>query len=213
MDYCSSCKHDTQKITTGANSIICTGCGLEQNTPYDLSAEPYDWTRVPVITCYSRKKRFAKLFDHTVNPYAETNDNDMLRYLAQRGSVETISDLIKRIKKSKLKDKRYGSIHIFAKLFVTSYKRPPIPHNLFVLRKQILRRFEDYEFAHKRYCRNNFFNYRWLLAKLLQELNLGAFLIFVKRLKCPNRCRFYEELYKELNLKLKSSPTSCQALW
>ena len=137
----------------------------------------------------------------------------MLRYLATKGKVDTIQDLIRMIKKSNLRDKRYGSLHVFAKMFVTSYKQPATPNNLIWLRKTILRRFEDYEFAHKRYCTNNFFNYRWLLAKLLKEFKLDEYLVFVKMLKCPIRCAYYETMYADLNQKLKRSPTSSQALW
>ena len=57
-------------------------CGLEQKVPYDLTTQPHDWTKTPVITCYSRRKRFAKLFDHTIAPYAEQNDTDMMIYLS-----------------------------------------------------------------------------------------------------------------------------------
>ena len=202
MDLCIYCGIDTQKIVTSANTSICIECGNEKKTPYDLSKEPYDWTRVPCITSYSRKKRFAKLFDNTVNPNAETNDNLMLRYLMGVGLIRTVPELLRIIKKSNLRDKRYGSLHVFSKMFVQSYQKPTTPKNLLLLRKSILKRFEDYEFAHKRYGSGNFFSYRWLLAKLLKEFNLDRYLVFVKMLKCPIRCSYYETMFADLNIKL-----------
>lgn len=208
MNFCPICKHKTQKILTNANTSICTECGLEKQQCFDLSKEPYDWTRVPCITCYSRKKRFAKLFDHTICPYAEQNDTPMLEYLAKQGSIQTIKELISKIKRSGLKDKRYGSIHIFSKLFVKTYQKPKTPTNMIFLRKTILRRFEDFEFAHKRYRAGNFFNYRWLLARLLREFKLFDFLRFIKKLKCPHRCKFYNLMFTELSGLLRTCPSS-----
>ena len=184
-------------------------CGLEQKIPYDLSAQPNDWTKTPVITCYSRRKRFAKLFDHTIAPYAEQNDTKMIIYLSnsvrETGKFDSISDLIQRIKSSGLRDKRYGSIHILSKLFLKNYQRPRQPKNLFYVRKRILRRFEDFEFAHKRYRTDNYFNYRWLLAKLMRELGMAEHLIFIKMLKCPIRSKHYEDMFTDLEDRLKYS--------
>ena len=208
---CDVCSNQTNLLYTKRNTTICSMCGLEQKIPYDLSTQPHDWTKTPVITCYSRRKRFAKLFDHTISPYAENNDTKMIIYLSksvrEAGKFDSISAMIKRIKLSGLRDKRYGSIHVLSKLFLKNYQHPPQPKNLFYVRKRILLRFEEFEFAHKRYRSDNYFNYRWLLAKLMRELGLTEHLIFIKMLKCPIRSKHYEEMFTDLEEKLTHSPS------
>ena len=201
-----NCCVETNRVYTDRNTIVCTICGLEKKVSFDLSKEPNDWTRTPVVTCYSRRKRFAKLFDNTLAPYAEKNDTSMLEYLGRivkkEGKFETYAEMLNRIKHSPLRDKRYGSLHIFAKMFLITYKKPKYPQNILLIRKRILRRFEDFEFAHKRHRLDNYFNYRWLLAKLLIELNLTEYLQFVKRLKCPIRSQHYEDMFNDLQTKI-----------
>ena len=205
-ECCEYCSLSGYRVYTHRNTVVCTMCGLEKGVPFDLRNEPNDWTRNPVMTCYSRRKRFAKLFDNTITAYAEKNDTPMLKFLEdfvlREGKFADCDEMIKTIKNAPLHDKRYGSLHVMCKLFMKGYKQPPPPKNLWRVRKRILKRFEDFEFAHKRYRGDNYFNYRWLLTKLLTELNLTDYLRFVKKLKCPIRCKHYEDMFEELQTKL-----------
>ena len=208
---CEFCSDPTNRLYTRRNTTICKMCGIEERIAYDLSAQPHDWTKTPVVSSYSRRKRFAKLFDNTISPYAEHNDRHMMIYLSdivqKCGKFDSIENMTKCIKKSSLRDKRYGSIHVMSKLFLNNYQELPRPENLFVLRKRILRRFEEFEFGHKRHRDDNYFNYRWLLTKLMTELGLTEYLKYVKTLKCPIRCKHYEDMFNELENKLKLSPS------
>ena len=201
-----SCERGLSVYST-RHTTICNTCGYEKTVPYDLTQQHFDWTKTPVMTCYSRKKRFAKLFDATIAPHGEPNDTQMLKYLSSKNKAGSVDQLLQMVKRSSLRDKRYGSLHLLAKLFLQGYYTPAPPENLWAVRRKILYRFEDFEFAHKRYRTDNFFNYRWLLAKLLTECGLERFLIYVKLLKCPIRCQHYEEMFAALQDKLKYSPS------
>ena len=144
-------------------------------------------------TVYSRKKRFGKLFDSVFTGCAEPKDEKMLRFLGcHKLEITDMKTLLETIKKAHLPDKRFGSIHLFARIFINTFVAPVFDGDRFELRKRVLLDFENLEFAHL----NNtptvpFFNYRWLLGKILTECGVCQYTRYIKEIKCN---KHYEDI-------------------
>ena len=198
MNNCDKCQE--QSLVSMARSSVCTSCGFEKEVPYDLYEQTTNWNACTLQTVYSRKKRFGKLFDCVFTGCAQRKDEKMLKYLASR-DIENMSDLIDSIKLAPLSDKRYGSLHCFARVYIPLFKPPFYKGNRFELRKRILRNFEDLEFEHrKKYPDDPFFNYRWLLKKLFHKNKMFQFDPYIKVIKCKHRRNHYVNMFDELSL-------------
>ena len=72
-----------------------------------------------------------------------------------------------------------------------------------------MKRFQDIEFGHLRFCsKEQFFNYNHLLVILLRESGLTDHTQFVKDLRCKRRKLFYGEML----LKIRSAYTDAEAV-
>ena len=130
----------------------------------------------------------------------------MLEYLHPFAPFTSKKQLLARIKKASLSDKRYSSIHFFCKTFVDNYFAPPRIANTYVVVKQMLNRFGDIEFGFSRLFHGiQFFNYAWLLSQLLNEVQLFDYIRFVKSLKCKQRVSYYSDMLTKIKNFLKSS--------
>ena len=200
-NICPECK--TRTLLTLARTVVCTDCGLEKIVPYDIYAtnEQGHWNSFYFQTAYSRKKRFGKLFDSVIFGGSDTKDEKMLAYLTGvRDNIKNFENLLECIKTCTLADKRYGSLHLLSRIFLKNYKPPARPKNIFELRKRVLRQFESLEIAHrKKYDKKPFFNYRWLLGKILTECGVCQYTRYIKEIKCKNRNKHYEDMFSELS--------------
>ena len=112
-------------------------------------------------------------------------------------SFPNTPDLFSAIKKTTLRDKRYMSIHLFARLFCADYVVPPPVCDS--VRRRILMEFEHVEFGHNRYCvGKQFFNYAWILSTLLRKFKLMEHAEFIKALRCKHRRKFYTDMLEEI---------------
>ena len=100
-----------------------------------------------------------------------------------------------RMKLSTLKDKRYCSLHLFARYFMQTYTPPN--HKL-QFHKTILFSFRDIARNFSRFPNKPFFNYPWLLRKLLFQHSLSDYICFVKPIRCEKRNLYYENLFKQV---------------
>ena len=112
-------------------------------------------------------------------------------------SFDDIGALMGAMKKLKVREKRYQSLHLFCRLTVKNYKAPR--RVSFSERKWLMRKFEMVEFGHRMACGDGaFFNYAWLLRTLLLEADLSGHAYFVKRLRCKERLIHYSELLEQV---------------
>ena len=155
-------------INTTRHTTLCLICGLEKLSPFTQfsmtnNQNTYN-THAPLVQVYSRKKRFERLLNSVLQPSPFSGDNKMLEYLATHKPIKDMKSLLALMKKSSSKDKRYSSIHLYTSLFVSDYSKPPTPINLKHIISQMIRCFEDVEFAHRRYFAygHPFFNYMWI---------------------------------------------------
>ena len=201
------CSCDAFNVETDYSTSICTKCGLETQTGLDMIQKeaPRDMTPFPVG--YSRYKRFSKILDGVLFPTPTISDNQMLEHLMKK-KFATITELIKYMKNAPLRDKRYTSLHLFCRLFVEGYI-PPRSCNYSEVKSCIMKRFQDVEFGHLRFCpKEQFFNYNHLLVILLRESGLTDHTQFVKDLRCKRRKLFYGEML----LKIRSAYTDAEAV-
>ena len=200
-NFCTNCKQHS--LYALARTSVCELCGIERIVPYNMytQSKTIDWSGICIPTAYSRKKRFAKLFDSVTTGHAEKKDEHMLRFLAtKKNEIKSREDVFKCIRESSLSDKRYGSIHLFSRIYIPGFTVPILPKNFFQLKKRVLRKFEDFEFEHRnKYYGKPFFNYRWLLGKILSQFGIRQFGPFIKVIKCKKRRQHYEEMYLELS--------------
>ena len=202
INYCDIC--NTPSLLQMPRSLVCSICGIEKEVPYDMSDQHCnrEWSAIFCQTVYSRKKRFGKLFDSVLMGGSEPKDEKMLRYLdGITEDILSMENLVDKVKQAPLSDKRFGSLHLFARCFVTSFVVPVYRGDYFELRKRVLRDFENLEFAHL----NNtptvpFFNYRWLLKKILNRIGLFQFDSFIKVIKCKHRRQHYEDMFENLSI-------------
>ena len=195
MEYCynSKCKGDI--ILTEFAHTVCTSCGRVQKRHFASDITPRNWLTEPLINVYSRKKRFKTLAEALFWPASCAKDGRMMKYLSRTGRFDSKHELLNAIKQSDIPDKRYGKIHLFCKLFCNDYRVPYGNKDLHHVMITLLSQFHDIEFCFSRLFVNiQFFNYRYLLKKLLLKLKLNEYIPFVKTLKCKQRLKYYDDM-------------------
>lgn len=178
--------------------MTCTLCGtvIDSRPEFLNGIENYV---EPIQMCvYRRSKRFSEMLRKLVYPTPERKDDPVLDYFFKPLKMyDTIDKFVFALKNSGIKDKRYQSIHTFCKLFCSNYK------NICVLTTQefgmLIRMFKDVE---HRFARLSvgipFFNYNWLLSKLIHSIGITRYDPFLKKIKCKKRNLYYEHLFNAL---------------
>jgi hypothetical protein len=72
------------------------------------------------------------------------------------------------------------------------------PDHKLQFHKIIMFSFRDVERNFSRFPNKPFFNYPWLLRKLLFQHSLSDYICFVKPIRCEKRNLYYEELFKQV---------------
>ena len=135
-------------------------------------------------------------------PTPSNPDTKMLAYLGGK-RMTCHQDIINLISYAPLKDKRFGSIHIFCRLFDPEYKEPN--HGcLFRMLKSMVIEFGHIEGCFQQvFSTDPFINYTFLIRHLLAKLNYDAYLPFVKTLKCEKRKAKYNMMLERLSREHK----------
>ena len=195
MFCCTSCKSKNVFITE-RHTKLCTECGIETRHSFDITPIHVSYNgchHQPFAEGYNRKKRFHNMLRCVIWGGCNSADEKMIKHLEQFNYYKTEACLLKQMKKSKLRDKRYISLHLFSKLFLPSYKKPVIPTNWNSVDCSIVRLFLEIELVHHRIFSKPFFSYVWLLQKILICHGLENYCCYIKRLKCPRRVKLYED--------------------
>ena len=190
MSFCEKCR--VFKLSTNQCTLVCPNCGV---TTRVLTPE-FEYHKQPLFMCsYSRSKRFGVLLSRVLLPCFLHHDAKMFRFLDTYKPYESVEDIMNRMKLSTLKDKRYCSLHLFARYFMSSYTAPD--HRL-QYHKTIMFSFREVERNFSRFPKMPFFNYPWLLRKLLSFHSLLDYICFVKPIRCEKRNLYYEALFKQV---------------
>ena len=205
------CGHDlSTMLQTDYHTLLCTQCGFE--TAHFGSVRPinqsYTQSVYPFSQCYSRKKRFREMIENIFFPCFTTLDNILCEKLSNK-IINSVQDLFKIVKHIGVKDKRYGSMHVFAHQFCKEYISPtPVATHVVNNMCQV---FSEIELVYTRLFGNvQFFNYSWLIIKFLNVLKLNKYCCYIKPLKCKKRVHVYENKFNlvmrelvRLNIGLK----------
>ena len=195
---------DCTFITTPYDSKVCIHCGIETPCLPECTSKNvgYSMSHSPFLFGYSRVKRFLGMATSLLFPSASPQDNRMIEYLhTRRHTIKTRNDLDVMIRKSHLRDKRFGSMHFFCRHFVRGYTPPPYYDCLFVMRKRLVFSFERIALSFQKvYPVLPFVNYNYLMRYILTECNYLFYLKYVKTLKCKKRRTAYATLLKGLDL-------------
>lgn len=199
MKTCT-CPPETMTMVDGF--LTCTQCGLTTSQMEYLNGiENYV---EPLQLCvYKRKKRFEEMLKKMVYPHPERKDELVLAALFGR-TFENTPALLTFLKKTAIKDKRYQSLHTFARLFCTDYKTVVALTHYQI--KHCVQIFEEIE---SRFIKHTnkvpFFNYNWLMKNILHFVGVTRFDPYLKRIKCKKRNTYYTDLFTTLS-KVKSTP-------
>jgi len=191
MDVCSVCT----LVETKTSTRVCTTCGKEtfylpncshQNCGFAMRHSPF-------LSGYSRTKRFKGMVESLFWPTPSNPDTPMLTYFTGK-KINSLEDVIHTITTAPLKDKRFVSIHLFARIFDPQYTEPT-HGDLHQMLKRMVFQFQRIESCFERIFINEpFINYTFLIKHLLTKLGFTSYLPFVKKLKCPKRKKRYIEM-------------------
>ena len=185
-----------QVFNTDYCTQVCLNCGLERPVSFTLIQNACPRDKAPFPTGYSKIKRFTKILDCVLQPTPSPADAQMLKLLSGQ-RFDSLADMMSAMKLGTFRDKRYISLHLFARLFLSDYTAPPVPDRS--VRKRVLCEFERIQFGHLRYTPSEqFFNYSWLLSVLLGECGLSEHVTYIKNLRCKHRKQFYTDLLAKI---------------
>jgi len=196
---CVNCDDGHDLFETDKSTIVCLRCGVERkivaNCTYNNCG--FATRHSPFLSGYSRSKRFRSMVTTLFWPTPVNADHKMLKYMLMR-RFNNRTEIIKAITTSPLKDKRFGSIHIFCRLLDPEYEEPK--HDcLFRMLQKMVWDFEVIEGRFRqRFTKEPFINYTFLIRFLLKKLGYEVYLQFVKQLKCEKRKTRYNEMLVEL---------------
>ena len=179
--------------------LICTCCGKSAlksiESTWDTSS--YQQKHSPFSGGYTRQKRFRSLVHQLLFPTPCTADDAMVKYFVDNRMHPAIKDVETTLRMSGLRDKRYSSIHTFARLFSPDYVA--LPHGMLLPRERILQmHFERFESEYNRLFAG-FLSYNFVLGFLLRGCGMHVYTKFIKRTKCKRRLREYNEKIKQLD--------------
>ena len=187
---------DSEKSTK-----ICWVCGVEE---YVLSHCSYkncgfQMRHSPFLSGYSRAKRFKGMVDALFWPTPSNPDTKMLEYLLTQKFSNRL-EIIAALTTAPLKDKRFGSIHLFCRLMNPKYTEP-VHGCLFQMLTRLVREFQCIEARFRqRFVNEPFINYTFLIRHLLTKLEFFSYLPFVKQLKCAKRRAKYMNMLEKLTI-------------
>ena len=185
-------------FATNYYTQVCSECGVETY----LGIQPeFDYTFRSLPIPYSRKSRFKDLVRKLLGqePGPKTTD-PVWALLEQNSPYNSTHDIVRVLKRSKLQNKFYCSLHVFSKLFLKKYEPPPYTSNeLQKLQCVLLQWFEETLMLwNKTASDTGFFSYSWLIEKFLHCLKISAYSSYLKRLMCPLRRDKYVKKWKTI---------------
>ena len=97
---------------------VCPECGITSRV---LIATRHGYSEDVTHCVYSRTKRFETMLRALLYPSFDQKDTQMYIHLSKKKRFKTIFDLKNAMKTCKVKEKRFFSLHLFAKLLCQDY--------------------------------------------------------------------------------------------
>ena len=198
------CDCDEKFLIDGECGLqTCTNCGVMNEVRVYVTGfnAPRD---ALLMAVYERRKRFRDIMKKLLYPSIDNKDMPVFTYLSELPQFETVTGLLAAIKKSGIPDKRYVSLHAFCRYYLRGYKPPRVDtHTITKLCKRYFNMLETV-FHRKYIIKSPFFNYAWLLRRLLVKFGCAEIANFVKPIKCPKRDARYEDMFTSLSKEIQA---------
>ena len=193
------CTHETV-FYTEHSSIVCANCGIERRVLANIMDYKRSLTSAPLCRFYNRHDRWCTLVKKVCGIHNGPQVSDPVwEYLEGKKPFKSTQAILECLRKSKLKNKHYPSLHAFSKNFCSTY-RTPREHPDAVYKK-LCNYFTHILFLWANTTKKKpklFFSYNWLLEQGIAFYNLSDYSYFIKRLKCANRRGKYVNLLLRL---------------
>ena len=125
----------------------------------------------------------------------------MYKHLIKKTKFSTIKDLELEMKMCDTKEKRFHSLHLFAKLMCANYK--PIQPPPLIYFKRVMTAFDEVLCRFNAQHGPNFFSYPWLIRRLLNLSGETRYNRFIKKIRCKKRNLHYKKMFDNI---LAASP-------
>jgi hypothetical protein len=196
---CPTCD-EPYLVLESEGAKVCGTCGY---TVQSLFVTPTKYGEDVNICIYSRSKRFEMMLRALLYPSFDKKDTIMYKHLAHKKRFATITELETEMKRCQTKEKRFHSVHLFAKLLCDNYKpiQPP-PINFF---KSVMIAFDEVLCRFNAQRSANFFSYPWLIRTLLNLRGETRYNRFIKIIRCKKRNIHYKNMFQSI---IDASPTT-----
>ena len=186
------CCDDPHVVQTQYHSMVCMHCGIERKVLVNSPDYSTYMSTGPLTRLYSRPERWTTLVKKVCGLHSGPPTTDPVwEYLKKRSPFKNPKDIIKHLRKSKLRNKHYPSLHAFCKVFDKSYVVLYDPRKVL---KELCSYFDHVMLMWNRSPINKFFSYAWLIEQGLEIHNRIPYLLYVKKLMCPTRRNKYAKL-------------------
>ena len=188
---CQQCDHMYLFLPV-ESCFVCPLCGF--TTPF-LTPTLCGFGENVNVCVYSRAKRFEIMLRALLYPAFDRKDEQVYAHLFTK-TYANLAELKAGIKRCPTKEKRFLSVHLFAKLLIRNHHSPKPPTLQYINRVMIL--FDELLCRFNAEHRTKFFSYPWLIRKLLNITGEYRFDRYIKKIRCKKRNHFYENLFQEL---------------
>ena len=191
MDSCAC----NEFLHTNYNTRICNNCGRE--TQHGPTPE-HDYTFKSLPIPYSRVCRFVELVTKLLGVgHGPRQTDPVWRVLEGEAPYCTTHQILLQLKRAKIVNKHYNSLHLFSKVFLSNYKPPDIsPRDMKALRITMKSWFEQVLYLWNKSAIEGFFSYNWLIEQFLLCLKINCLFPYLKKLQCPIRRQKYADRWK-----------------
>lgn len=185
------CCEATQVVLTQYHTLLCINCGREKAQLVNGPDYNTYMTTAPLARHYSRPERWNILIKKVCGLHSGPPTTDPVwDYLKAHQPYNSPKDIIKCLRKAKLKNKHYPSLHAFCQAFDSSYVKPLNANNVM---KHLSSYFEHVISMWNTKGNKHFFSYSWLIEQGLEIFNHITYLPYVKKLMCPFRRNKYAQ--------------------
>jgi len=179
------CSHE---YTCNLFSKICIRCGIQSTV---LNLDTYNVFSAPILKSYDRRHRFKVKLHKVLMLHTGPKHSEPVWNVLEANEMKTITELRTVLRNSKLKQKHYDSIRLFAKIFCKI--NVDLPQDPYVLSQTMFRDFEEIHFAWKRNPHDLFFSSDWLLRMLVAKY-CSKLLLFLKPATSETRNKKYTDM-------------------
>ena len=177
----------------GSGIRFCTTCGGMSSGNFE-EFEAWSPNEQMNRTCYTRLKRFRKYLSNACQMQSTTNvPNATWEYLIAHGPYSRPAQIIRVLKRSKLKRKCYDSLPMLSHHLCTDVHVPTLDPTEF-------RKALEYFAVIDRYYKdqNSFISYLYVLEYVLHKMQRQDLCPFLSRIQCKTRRHQYNILLDKI---------------